>query len=268
MMMTAPALLRRPVLLVVLLMASGCHGSSATWNGTWRLNPAKSRVQGGADIAVITSPDGQIRITNDAFNFDFRCNGKEYSNPNGKDLTTSCIQVGTAQWKLTYKRNGAVSSEVLWDLSPDATTLTIHGKSIQPDRSSRDVEHVYHRLGEGSGLSGRWQEGNPFSSRPPLLNLSLEGSTLHFAYPETGQYVDAPLDGTRTPMHTSPRARQGFAMSIKQASPVQMHTEISFEGRVIREGTLTISNDGRTIIQESWAPERLSEKDSFVYEKQ
>jgi hypothetical protein len=156
----------------------------------------------------------------------------------------------------------------LWDLSPDAKTQTVHGKSILPNGSFRDVEYVYHRLGEGSGFYGRWRSSNPFDSRSKILNLYLKGNTLLFAYPETAQYVIAPLDGTRTLMHGGPYAREGFSMSIKQESPVQMHTEISFEGHVIREGTLALSNDRRTIVQESWTPEHMDEKDSFVLEKQ
>jgi len=47
-----------------------------------------------------------------------------------------------------------------------------------------------------------------------------------------------------------------------------MHTKYSFEGHVIREGTLTLSDDGRTITDESWIPEHVNEKDTYVYEKQ
>ena len=130
-------------------------------------------------ITIEASYGTGIRLSNDAFNFDFHCDGKEYSNPNGAALTTSCIQVNTTKWKLTYRRSGTTTSEVFWDLSPDGKTLTIHGKSIQPDGSSKPVLHVYIRRDEGKGFSGRWQASNPLESHPTLLALSLAGSILH-----------------------------------------------------------------------------------------
>jgi len=266
--MIASRFLRYPVMLVLSVSAiNGCHGWTPSWDGNWKLNPTKSLVKGGY-ITIAASPDSGIRLTNDAFNFDFHCDGKEYSNPNGKALTTTCFQVNTTKWKLTYRRNGTMSSEVFWELSPDNNTLTIQGKSIQPNGSSRAVEHVYYRRDGGKGFVGRWQAKNPLESHPTLLKLSVEGNRLHSAYPEFGEYVDAPLDGTSAPVHAGPWAREGFAVSVRKEGPLQMHTESSFEGRVYREGTLRLSDDGRTVVQESWVPERPNEKDSIVYEKQ
>ncbi len=258
----------RSAMLVLQMLVVGCgHGPTAAWNGNWKLDTAKSRVQGGAYITIAMLPEGAIRLTNDGFNFDFRCNGKDFPNPNGRDLTTSCLQASAAEWELTYKRNGRATSEALWDLSPDAKVLTIHSKSEQPDGSSKSFEHIYRRHGEGSGLSGRWESVNPLESSPPILSLSLAEGRLHYAYPGI-DYVDAPLDGTSAPVHTGPQARQGFSMSIRQEGPLQMHTESLFEGRVIREGTLKLSDDGSTVVHESWVPEHTNEKDSLVYEKQ
>jgi len=217
-------------------------------------------------IAIL--PDGQMRLTNDAFEFDLRCNGKDFPNPNGRDLTTSCVQAGTTEWRLTYKRNGTTTSEVLWDISPDAKTLTIQSKSKQQDGSFRPFKHIFRRDGEGSGISGTWKNINPFESRPPILSLFLAMGRLRYAYPGTGEYASAPLDGTTVPLHTDPRARRGFSTSIRQESSSQIHTQQLFEGRVIREGTLRLSDDGRTLTKESWVPQRADEKDFFVYEKQ
>jgi hypothetical protein len=259
-------------MLVSLLLVVGCghgptaNGPTAAWNGTWKLNTAKTRVQGGADFTIATLPDGEMRMANNAFNFDFRCDGKYFPNPNGQDLTTSCLQASAAQWKLTYKQNGTVTSEALWDLSPDAKVLTIRSKSALPDGSTKPFEHIFHRMGEGSGLTGRWGKVNPLESLSPILSLSLAGDRLHYAYSDT-DYVDAPLDGTRAPVYTGPQARPGFSMSIKQEGPLQMHTESLFEGHVIREGTLMLSKDGHTMVHEYWVPGRKSEKDSLVYEK-
>jgi len=257
-----------PVALFVLLLAmGGCNGLTSPWNGNWKLNPYRSVVHGGF-MTVASLPDSEIRQTNEVFNFDFHCDGKEYSNPNGKALTTSCDQLNPGKWKLTYRRNGTIRSEVFWDLSSDNSTLTMHGKSINTNGTSRAVVYVYDRRDAGKGFVGRWQLEDPFASRATLLKLSMLGNRLHLAYPEFGEYVDAPLDGTSTPWHASPWAREGFAMSAKLEGPLQMHTQNTYEGRVIREETLKLSDDGRTLTQVSWAPERPDEVNSFVYEKE
>ena len=97
-------------------------------------------------------------LSNDAFTFDFHCDGKEYSNPNGEALTTSCIQMNTDKWKLTYRRKGTITSEVFWDLSPDGGPRLFHGKSIRPDGSSRPVLHA-SRTGATKGRDFRDDAG-------------------------------------------------------------------------------------------------------------
>jgi len=72
----------------------------------------------------------------------------------------------------------------------------------------------------------------------------------------------------RATRHTGPGVRAGFAMSVRQEGRLQMHTQLSFGGQVIQEGTLKLSDDGRTVVRELWVPARPSEKDSLVYEKQ
>jgi hypothetical protein len=137
MMAIAPS--QRSAILVLLMLAVGCGlDPMADWNGNWKLNTTKSRVQGGAFITVAKLPDGEMRLTNDAFNFDFRCNGSDFPNPNGRDLTTACLQANATEWKLTYKRSGTATTEALWDLSPDAKVLTIHSKSAQSDGSAKE----------------------------------------------------------------------------------------------------------------------------------
>ena len=99
------------------------------------------------------------------------------------------------------------------------------------------------------------------------LNLSLNDGRFHYGFPEFREYVDAPIDGTSAPLHAPAWQRVGFAMSIRPEGPRQMHIENSFEGRVIRKGTLKLSEDGRTVISESWVADRPDERDSVVYEK-
>lgn len=248
------------------LTFSGCHhkGRPAAWNGIWKLNAAKSRVH-GAYFTIMIAPNGDVRITNEAYSFSFRCDGKEFSN--GTNHTTLCTPVSANEWRLTGKSNGGSPHISIWDLSSDGRTLAICGSEIQPDGSEKPSEIIYERRSQGTGFAGRWQETMPLKTRPKLLVTALRGDILHLAYPEIGQYSDAPVGGTSVPLH-GPRVHTGSEISITASGPQGFHTQIIFQGHVVREGTLSLSTDGKTLRQESWTPLKPSEMEVLIYDRE
>ncbi len=255
-------------LVAVLLAMSGCRSATSPWNGIWKLNPAKTRLQHPYSFTITAQSDGGIRRKDVLYTFDFRCDGKDYPDTARVDVTASCLQASTTQWRFTYKGKGKTSSDSSWNLSPDGTTLTIHENVIQRDGSARPYGSVYHRTGQGKGFYGEWQFADEPNPPTRTLGLWLREDQLRLAYLEAGEYVDAPLDGVPTRMHAPPQAIQGIWISIKQDGPRQMRIEESIEGRVTADGTLKLSEDGRTIVQETWAPDKPNEINTHVYEKQ
>jgi hypothetical protein len=254
------------VFCIVSLSMVGCKSRTreSVWNGSWKLNASRSQSY-GSYFTVGIAPTGVVTVTNEANSFSFRCNGSEFQN--GAGHTTVCTPANDSQWRLTGKSNGKDSNESIWDISPDGKVLTIRSSDFHPDGTQGLSKTSFTRRGGTSGFAGRWQDTAPLRSRPKTLDIALDGQHLHFAYPEIGQYSDSPLDGSIVPIH-GPRVRPGSAMSLKAIGPREFRTQLIFSGHVIRNGTLDISEDGRTLLQETWEPEDQEEKDRLVYDKQ
>jgi len=204
-------------------------------------------------------------VTNEANSFDFRCNKKEFQN--GADHTTVCTPVNGSQWKLTRRINGKVSGIFVWDISSDGKTFVIRSSELHSDGTQGASETTFKRLSGTNGFAGRWQEATPLKLRPKVLDVAVVGQRLHLAYPDTGQYSDSTFDGSIVPIH-GPRVRSGSAISARAIGPRDFQIQLMLSGQVIRKGTLDISEDGRTLFQESWTPENPDEKDRLVYDKQ
>jgi hypothetical protein len=99
------------------------------------------------------------------------------------------------------------------------------------------------------------------------MALRLDNKSLHIAFVESGQFSDLPLDGSDATMH-GPGVSQGVTMAIKPRGSREFITLRKFNGQIINEGSLKLSGDGRTLVEEYWRPDRPSERAVLVYERQ
>jgi hypothetical protein len=192
------------------LAAFGHSGASPTWNGTWKLNASKSSIPGPSFVIAI-SPAGEYHYDDGVYSYTFYCDGEKYSTRPG--CTISCLPTSAFAFDMASNENSAKVATAHWELSADGEMLTIKGTSIQADGSVKPREIVYSRTSASVGFAGGWTNTKRLESRPQLL-LTLNERSLHIAFSESGQYVDAPLDGSYAPMH-GPGAPQGLTMAIR-----------------------------------------------------
>lgn len=248
---------------VISMAALGCSGASPVWDGTWKLNESKSSIPGPSFLITI-SPAGEYHYDNGTYSYSFRCDGKEYSTrPN---RTISCLQTSAFVIDTTSKENGAKVATAHWELSADGKMLSIKGTSVQADGSVKPREIAYSRTSASIGFAGGWSNTKRLESRPQLL-LALNERSLHIAFSESGQYIDAPLDGSDAPMH-GPGVPQGLTMAIRPHGPQEFLTLKKVGGQIINQGSLRLSADGRTLVEESWGPGTPDQKATLVYKKQ
>jgi hypothetical protein len=180
--------------------------------------------------------------------------------------TISCVQTGAFVIDTTTKENGRKVGTAHWELSADGKTLTIKGTSMQSDGSLKPIENVYSRTDASIGFVGGWKNQKRLESRPQLL-LALNDRSLHITFSESGQYIDAPLDGSDAPVQ-GPGIPQGLTMAIIPHGPQEFLTLRKFGGQITNQGSLRISADGRTLVEEYWVPRRPEQKATLVYERQ
>ena len=245
------------------VVASGCVAAPPGWNGTWKLNESKSSVP-GPSFSITISPTGEYVSDSGTYKFSFRCDRREY--PTTTNRTISCSQTSPSVIAMTYKENGVKVGTAHWELSADGEMLTIKRTSIQTEGSVNSKENVYSRTTRSVGFAGGWRNSERLESTPQLL-LALSGRSLHIAFSESGQYADLPLDGSDAPMH-GPGIPQALTMAIRPNGPRVFLTLKKIRGQVINQGTLTLSADGRSLIEEYWRPDRPEQRALLTYERQ
>jgi hypothetical protein len=59
-----------------------------------------------------------------------------------------------------------------------------------------------------------------------------------------------------------------MTVAIRPNGAYELLTTKKADGRVINQGSLRLSADGRTLVEEYWSPSRPEEKTVLVYDKQ
>lgn len=245
------------------LTALGCFASPPIWSGTWKLNESKSNIAGPSFSLTILST-GEYRSDNGTYSYDFRCDGKEYATSTSRSI--SCMQSSPSEMDTTIKEDGRTVGTNHWELSADGKALTVRGNSIGTDGSVKAGERVYLRTSGSNGFVGGWTDAKRLESRPQLV-LTLHKQTLHIKLSGTGQYMDPPLNGTDSPCH-GPGVPQGLTIAIRPNGPREFLTFRKIGGKIVNQGALRLSADGRTLTEEYWPPSRPDEKATLTYEKQ
>jgi len=248
---------------IALLTIQGCANvnQELAWSGTWRLNLSRSHAY-GPYVTIAIAPDGLVTLTNETTSFNFRCDNTEFRN--GSAHTSACTAVSSTEWKLKHRMYGKDAGTDIWDISPDGQTWTIRSQS---DRAQPSNEVIFARRAGTNGFAGRWQDTTPLLVRPRILRIVLNGWHLHLTYPTSGQYSDSPLYGSASPVQ-GPLVMPGVTLSVWAISARGFYTRSAISGRVIRDGTMDVSDDDRTLVVKSWRPNDPQQKDQLVYDKQ
>jgi hypothetical protein len=245
--------------------ATTCFAADSAWNGTWKENPAKSKLTGHR-LMVTEKPGGMMHFSNGgAISYDFACDGKPYPVLKGQTLT--CTGNPQSGYDLTMTVNGKTVSKQHRAFSADGKEMTIKGTGYRGDGSSSNFEEVRRREGSGTGMVGTWVEAKVQDEKPDVVSLTLNGDTLHMQIPAEKVTVDVKLDGSDAKV-SGPNVPPGATFSAKQEGSNKLQFARKLNGKGFEDGTFVLSADGKTMTEESWVPGRMAEKETVVFEKQ
>ena len=138
-------------LLVVFLFTGTMWAATDPFAGTWKLNPAKSKLTDQMKVEAA----GPNKYT-----FIFSGDNKETIVADGTDQagifgTTFAVTVlSPNQWKLVRKTGGHMTISAIWDLSSDGNTLTDNFTGYRADGSTSNLVYKYTRTAGSSGFAG------------------------------------------------------------------------------------------------------------------
>ncbi len=245
-----------------LVVTLGCGTLSPDWNGTWKLNPTKSSFQGQI-LTISIAADGEYRFDENS-SHTLRCDGKD--RPVGNNRTLVCVKSGVTVLDITQKENGVRTRVTHDELSTDGKVFTTTVTEFRPNEPIRTSQIVFSRASGSDDFAGQWRDTS-YLQQHADMTLRLDQQVLHIDYPGAGQHIEAPLDGGDVAIQ-GPPASAGVTYAARLAGQRQFIILTKRNGKVLTQGSLELSKDGRSVTDSWWNPDQPSNKATFVYEKE
>jgi hypothetical protein len=260
----------RTTLIICALLALPCaaaHAADSPWNGTWKLDVAKSHLT-GQTFTYSERPGGMLHYDDgSSVEFDFGLDGKEYKTFTNR--TTAWTAAGKNSWDTIARADGKVRAKGHIVLSEDGKTLSMTYTGTRPDGQDFHEEDVFSRVSGTDGLIGTWRSTKVTGPNQPLTFVisSPAAGVLHYDIPDMKASAEGPADGKDYPI-TGPTVPPGATIAWKLLNPTKIHYTIKIGGKPDGIGVQTIAADGGSFTDSSWNPGRESEKTTSIYVKQ
>jgi hypothetical protein len=229
---------------VVFLFATTLWAASDPFAGTWKLNPAKSKLTDQMKVEAA----GPNKYT-----FIFSGDNSETIVADGTDqpgifgTTFSVTVLSPNQWKVVRKTGGRVTISAIWDLSPDGNTLTDNFTGYRADGSTSNLLYKYSRAEGGSGFAGTWEStSEQVNSAYEMQIETFDDSGLSFINPAQKTTKSINFDGKEYAAK-GPNLPAGYATSGRRLSDRAVELTDKIGGKVLDTQQVEVSQDGKTL---------------------
>jgi hypothetical protein len=236
-----------------------CMAQDNPWNGSWKVDHDSLKYDGPtASIAV--DADGYTVTRGGKTMPKTVCDGKPNAPVDG--TTSTCTKAGTG-YEIQNSRDGKQVSNVKVELSADGKQLTRTVDVTPPDGTSPfTITTTSKKVSGGDGVSGDWKEtGFTESQDTGVLTIAVNGDSVDFKETDNDKPVTCKLDGTPTSVGGT------RTMACKLDGPRTLKVTYSDEGKVGRENTFVLSEDGKTITETDITPEPAASTMSVMFNK-
>jgi hypothetical protein len=245
------------------VLAVSAHAASP-WDGTWKVNPAKSKIT-GTSFTYTKLPNGLWHVEFSNMGYDFAPDGKPYPFLDRSMTTTA---QGDHQITFIEMLNGKKMNTTVETLSADGATITDVTSGVHADGSSYTETVVSKRSGTGTGFLGKWVSTKDEDTSQTVLTMSVAADgTLTMTHPIANDSLVAKTDGTPAAV-SGPTVPDGFMVAFTKASAVRLNYVVMIKDKKVAEGYQTLAADGKTFTDVSWAIGKMDEKRTVIFEKQ
>ncbi len=230
--------------LVVFLFATTLWAATDPFAGTWKLNPAKSKLTdqmkveaaGPNKYTFIFSGDNSETITAD---------GTDQSGIFGTTFAVTVLSPN--QWKVVRKTGGRMTISAIWDLSPDGNTLTDNFTGYRADGSTSNLLYKYSRAEGGSGFAGTWEStSEQVNSSYEMQVQTFDDSGLSFINPAQKTTKSINFDG-KDYAAKGPNLPAGYATSGRRLGDRAVELTDKINSKILDTQQVEVSEDGKTL---------------------
>jgi hypothetical protein len=248
--------------IALLLLATAAFAQSPL-AGTWKFNPAKSKLAGDT-ITFASAPTGGVKITANGQSYTFKPDGSDTTTPIGS--TSAWTKVDDSTWKEVDRLGSTPLGTTLYKLSADGKTLTVNSTGKKPNGDAFNDTAVYTRILPGAGFFGKWKSTKVDVAMAGYVFKDNGDGTLLWSLPEYKATVTLKLDGKDYPA-TGPTVPPGLTLTLTPAGAHKFLMVEKKDSKPIFKATETVSADGKTLT-ETGSAVGVDEPSTVVYDKQ
>ncbi len=229
-----------------LALSRTCMAQSNPWTGSWKVDQSSLKYE-GATFSVATDADGFTVTRGGQAQPKVVCDGTEQKSTNGTTLTCTKSADGYA---IAASKAGKPTRKTTISISDDGKTRTSKSEIFPADGEPFTMTMISERVSGGPGMAGEWREVKFSSSQDNgVLSITVNGDTVDFKETDSPKPITCKLDGTET------KFPGGGSMSVKLADPHTLKVTYKDEdGKVRRENTFALGEDGKTITETDVTP--------------
>jgi hypothetical protein len=249
------------VAVVALLAPAMLLAQQPSFDGTWKLNLAKSRLS-GSTYTFAKKPSGVWHYSGGGFDADFDLTGKEYTMPSGVSIIGK--ENGPKSWDLSFR---------MGDKPISRSQVTLKGNSLlwssdvtSPDGKTMHQTSTDTRVSGGSGFAGKWKSGTP-AGGATTLKITMQGADgMTMETPEYQSVVKGSFDGKDYPVMQAGQASK-FTNSFAKSGAGSLKIGTKLNGKPFAVDVYRLSADGKTLTDESTAV-ATGEKTKAVFDRE
>jgi hypothetical protein len=230
----------------LLALSRTCVAQSNPWSGSWKLDTSSLKFE-GATFSVATDADGFTVTRGGQAQPKVVCDGTAQKSTN--DTTLTCTKSADG-YAIAASKDGKTTRKTTISISGDGKTRTSKSEIFPADGEPYTMTTISRRVSGGPGPAGEWKEVKSSSSQDSgVLSIAVNGDTVDFKETDSPKPITCKLDGTET------KFPGGGSMSVKLADPHTLKvTYKDGDGKVRRENTFALGEDGTTIMETDVTP--------------
>jgi hypothetical protein len=232
-------------LLCCVALNQSCVAQANPWDGSWKADPSSLQYT-GPTFSVAGSSEGFTTTRGGTTSPKVVCDGKPQTTPDGM---LTCTKSGK-EYAIELTKDGKKVRSTMISISADGKTRTSKTERYPSDRKPFTTTVTSERVSGGPGMDGVWKETKVVQSQDQgILTIKVSGDSIAFKETDTDTPVNCKLDGSET------KVGELGTMSVKLADPHTLKVTYSSDGKVRRENTFVLSEDGKMITETDVTPD-------------
>jgi hypothetical protein len=244
-------------LMCVVALNQSCVAQANPWDGSWKADQSSLKYS-GPTFSVAADADGFTTTRGGTASPKVVCDGKPQTTPDGM---LTCTKSGKG-YAIEVSKDGKKVRTTMITVSADGKTRTSKTERYPTDGKPFMTTVTSERVSGGPGMAGEWKEMKVIQSQDKgILAIKVSGDSIAFKETDNDKPVTCKLDGTET------KVGDLGTMSVKLADPHTLKVTYSSDGKVRRENTFVLSEDGKMITETDVTPDPSPSTMSLMFHK-